>query len=174
MPRNGRNRPQPAGVGAPAPTAGYPGPKGLDGQAASANPDLVTRAVDKSAIAGWLDANLALVAEFNAARKILSRQLQDASIGLAAFRDLHTTAVELQTTTLLLRAVPPIPNETAAFEFAASLDAFEAALTEIARGAVEGSVAGGAAALNSAAGLMLQSMARYRAATEAMDGAFAS
>jgi hypothetical protein len=97
----------------------------------------VTRAVDKPAIAGWLDANLALVAEFNAARKILTRQLQDASIDLAAFRDLHATAVELQTTTLLLRAVPPIPNETAAFEFAASLDAFEAALAEIARGAGE-------------------------------------
>jgi hypothetical protein len=143
-------------------------------EAPIANPCLVTRAVDKPAIAGWLDANLALVAEFNAARKILTRQLQDASIDLAAFRDLHATAVELQTTTLLLRAVPPIPNETAAFEFAASLDAFEAALAEIVRGAGEESVASGVTALNSAAGLMLQSMARYRAATEAMGGAFAS
>lgn len=138
----------------------------------SANPDRVTCAMDKTAIAGWLDANLALVAEFNAARKILSRQLQDASIGLAAFRDLNATAVELHTTALVLRAVPPIPDETAAFEFAASLDAFEAALTEIARAAVDGSVAGRGTALNSAAGLMLQSMAHYRAATEAMDGAF--
>lgn len=129
----------------------------------------MTRAVDKPAIAGWLNANLALVAEFNAARKILTRQLQDAAIGRAALPDLRATAVELQTTTLLLRALPAIPNETAAAEFVASLDTFEAVLKEILRGAEDEP-----ATFDTAAGLMLQSMAHYRAATEAMDGAFAS
>jgi hypothetical protein len=128
----------------------------------------MTRSVDKPAIAGWLNANLALVAEFNAARKILTRQLQDAAIGRAALPDLRVTAVELQTTTLLLRALPAIPNETAAAEFVASLDTFEAVLKEILR------ADDGPATFDAAAGLMLQSMAHYRAATEAMDGAFAS
>jgi hypothetical protein len=132
----------------------------------------VTLSGKTPAIGGWLNANLTFLAEFNAARKILMRQLQKAAVDPTDLRDLRTTASELHGTTLVLRALPPIPDEIASFQFEASLDAFDAALNEIVRGHDETSTTEGAA-LSSAGGLMVQSMARYRAATQAIAGAVA-
>jgi hypothetical protein len=129
--------------------------------------------VNKTAIASWLNANLTLVAELNAARKILNRQLREGDLEAGTAEDLRTTAIELRTTTLLLRALPPIPEPTAAAEFAASLDAFESALSEILRSTDEQSpVHGAAMATDTAATYLLRSIAHYRAATGAIDDAF--
>lgn len=121
------------------------------------------------AIGRWLNANLTFLAEFNAARTILTRQLQAASADPTVVRDLRTTASDLQSTTRVLRAMPPIPDEIASFQFQASLNAFDAALAEIARGQDEPSTNQGSV-LSNTGGLVAQSIARYRAATEAMAG----
>jgi hypothetical protein len=104
---------------------------------------------------------------------MLTCQLQDASVDPTAVRDLRTTATDLQPTALALRALPPIPDEIASFQFQASLDAFDAALNELARGHDEPATTHGPA-LRKVRGFIVQARARYRAATEAMAGAVAT
>ncbi len=73
----------------------------------------MTTSANAAATAGWVDANLATLAEFNAGRKILMRQLENVSTGLGSMDDLRATASELQAIALLARALPPVPQAVA-------------------------------------------------------------
>jgi hypothetical protein len=131
----------------------------------------VTRTVDTSVIGAWLNANLAVLAELNAARKILTHHLRAAAADTGCLDDLRAMAVELQATVVLVRALPPIPEPTAALELRASLDCFISALGQVMRVDRPG-VQDAGAAVRYAVGLVERSAVHYRAATEAMEGAF--
>jgi hypothetical protein len=116
-----------------------------------------------------LDANLANVAEFNAARKILTRQLEAASVGEGGMDDLRATADELQAIALLLRALPPIPDAAAESALRSAVEAFASALSDILLSNPDDLLDGLAEkAVERAAVHMLQANARYRAVTTAL------
>jgi hypothetical protein len=129
----------------------------------------VTTSAEAAATASWLEANLAAVAEFNAARKILMHQLEVASIGVGSIDDLRATATELQPIALLLRALPSVPNAVAESELRAAVDEFASAVTDIMRNSRDQLLAEPAANLLERAALrLLQANGHYRAATHAL------
>lgn len=129
----------------------------------------MTTSLEAAATAGWLEANLAAVAEFNAARKILMHQLEVASIGQAGVDDLRATAVELQPIALLLRALPPVPNAVVESELRAGVDEFASAVADIMRSSQDQSLDDPALSfLQGVAVHLLRANAHYRAATRAL------
>jgi hypothetical protein len=135
----------------------------------------VTTSANAAATAGWVDANLATLAEFNAGRKILMRQLEDVSTGLGNMDDLRVTASELQAIALLLRALPPVPQAVADSTLRAAVDAFASAVTVVLRSSQSDLLSGPVPkVLEDAAVYLLQANAHYRAATSVLNNTVAS
>ncbi len=129
--------------------------------------------MDTSLIGAWLNANLPVLAELNAARKILTHHLSAAAGDTGCVDDLRGAAAELQATVELVRALPPIPEPTAAAELAASLDHFSRALEKVMRVDSRDVSDDVQVQTSNAAAPLKQSAVHYRAATDAMDAAFA-
>jgi hypothetical protein len=145
------------------------GPSGLVDRGRDRESCQVTTSPEAAATAGWLEANLSAVAEFNAARKILMHQLEVASISTGSIDDLHATATELQAIALLLRALPPVPYAVAESELRAAVDEFASAITDIMLTSQDQLRDDPATNLLERAALhLLQANAHYRAATHAL------
>jgi hypothetical protein len=120
-----------------------------------------------------LDANLAVLAQLNGARKLFLEQLRAATSAAADGGELRGAAVQLSATVRRVRALPPIPEPTAALEFAASLDSFEAALAELLRVDLQPAATEAVSQIKTITDLMLESAGHYQTATTALHRAFA-